>query len=156
MLSLYETNLDFFNQTRKHPCLMKNAYVREASTSHTPCLRMGIEDITLFSCSSLKSSVLSSLPILGTIRGFARLYSTWSVKDRSNDQLKDQVTHTLLGIFEVLGLGAALLVVKIAITALIYISFVLFMLFGMFYEIASTQFQKLPCFAKQSSETNKI
>ncbi|MEF9497073.1 hypothetical protein [Chlamydia sp. 04-14] len=156
MLLMHETSLDFLNQTRNHPQFVKNAYVRNAPIGFAPRLRMGVEDITLFSSSALTSSLLSSLPILGTIRGLARLYSVWSVKDRRNDHFKDQVTHTLLGIFEVLGLGAALLVVKIAITALIYLSFFIFMLFGMLYGLVSTKVEQLPCFAKQNSETTKI
>ncbi|SYX09050.1 hypothetical protein C834K_0596 [Chlamydia poikilotherma] len=59
--------------------------------------------MTLFSCSALKSSLLSLLPILGSIRTLARLYSIYSVKDRSKDITSTLTVHTLVGIFETLG-----------------------------------------------------
>ncbi|AAP05321.1 hypothetical protein [Chlamydia caviae] len=148
MLLTYETGLDFLHQTRKYPCFVRSAFAREAQMGQEPYLRLGIVDLTLISSNDLKLSLLNSIPILGTIRGLARLYSVWSVKDRSKDRVKDLVTHTFLGIFETLGLGVGLLVMKIVITALIRIAFLILVLFAALYQFTRTKVQQLSCFSE--------
>ncbi|SYX09052.1 hypothetical protein C834K_0598 [Chlamydia poikilotherma] len=116
MLTRYETSSDFVLGTENHPEWIKSAYARynRGIRSSSPLL-----DLFLDGKKSLISSALSSLPVLGSIRGLARLYSIYSVKDRSEDSKKNTVFHTIASILEILGLGIFMLIAKILILSLI-------------------------------------
>ncbi|WP_375793472.1 hypothetical protein O1W69_05080 [Chlamydia sp. 12-01] len=110
----YPTNADFlWDASNNHPNLFKTAYVRDRQgiNCHLSCWFISDDK-------DLKSTLLSAVPILGTIRGMARLYSIYAVKDRSNDRIIDIVIHTITGILETLGLGILLLAVKMIILAM--------------------------------------
>ncbi|WP_375793471.1 hypothetical protein O1W69_05075 [Chlamydia sp. 12-01] len=113
MFTTYLTNFDFKENTANHPNLLKTAYVRSSMTinSHTECLFIDSKD-------NLISTLLNVVPILGTIRGMARLYSIYAVKDRSEDKTSDIIVHTITGILEILGLGILLFIAKIIILAM--------------------------------------
>ncbi|WP_375793473.1 hypothetical protein O1W69_05085 [Chlamydia sp. 12-01] len=112
----YPTNTDFLKGTANHPNLFKTAYARNGDgvAYHAYCWRFP-------GSGEIKSTILASLPILGTILGIAHLHSIYAVKDRSNDRTRDIVAHTIAGILETLGLGILLLVVKIIITTTLWI-----------------------------------
>ncbi|SYX09051.1 hypothetical protein C834K_0597 [Chlamydia poikilotherma] len=103
-INSYENPNTFLERTSNHPSFIKSAYARYDRGIRSPLK----ED--------LKSLLLGALPISGSIRGLARLYSIYSVKDRSKDSKKDVITHTVIGILEFLGFGALLLVLSIVLT----------------------------------------
>ncbi|MEF9497072.1 hypothetical protein [Chlamydia sp. 04-14] len=99
-MKMYNTHAEFANQTGNHPYLIRTAYSR----THSEIVQE--KEVWM-------NMILSSVPILGTIRGLARLYSIWSVKDKSEDTTSALIIHTLVGIFETLGLGVVLIIVPI-------------------------------------------
>ncbi|MEF9520063.1 hypothetical protein SBV45_03860 [Chlamydia crocodili] len=100
-MKMYNTNAEFTEKTKNHPYLIRTAYSRTNEI-------IGAKE-------AWTHMVLSSLPILGTIRGLARLYSIYSVKDRSEDTTSALIVHTLVGIFETLGLGIVLMIIPISL-----------------------------------------
>ncbi|MEF9520066.1 hypothetical protein SBV45_03845 [Chlamydia crocodili] len=118
MFTSYDTSFNFMEGTARHPSFIKSAYARNSTgvNSHIECL-------LLDSNKNLLSTILSAVPILGTIRGLARLYSVWSVKDRSEDSKTNIIIHTVTGILETLGLGIFILIAKILILALTILVF---------------------------------
>ncbi|WP_375793469.1 hypothetical protein O1W69_05065 [Chlamydia sp. 12-01] len=120
--SRYSSHLAFKEKTAHHPEWIKSGYATnlESTESHELCW-------IIVSYQSLKASLLSSIPILGSIRGLARLYSVWSVKG-TIEQINNTIIHTITGVLEFLGLGAILLVVKIVITVFYILILLLFFL----------------------------
>ncbi|MEF9497070.1 hypothetical protein [Chlamydia sp. 04-14] len=101
-INSYETPSDFLEGTSNHPECIKSAYIRKRPNGN------------ISNQQDMKASFLGALPILGTLRGLARLYSVWSVKDRSGDAQKDVIAHTIVGVLEVLGFGPIFLALNIA------------------------------------------
>ncbi|WP_041467955.1 hypothetical protein [Chlamydia felis] len=115
----YKTPEDFVNAVSHHNCLISSAYSRVY-----PDGRLTEEE-------NIIPQILSSIPILGTIRGLARLYSIWSVQDRSKDSKARLIKHTTVGVLETLGLGVvylALCIVLAALAILVGMFIVLFLL----------------------------
>ncbi|MEF9497069.1 hypothetical protein [Chlamydia sp. 04-14] len=114
----YATSFDFIEGTINHPSLIKSAYVRNNTgiDSHLDCWLIDGKE-------NLENTILSALPILGTIRGLARLYSIYSVKDRSEDTKANTIIHTITGVLEALGLGIFILIAKILILLSVMVIF---------------------------------
>ncbi|WP_348662620.1 hypothetical protein [Chlamydia vaughanii] len=112
-LKTHDNGMDFYADTAHHHKLLKDAYVRGIGSLEDPIKRITVNG------ESLKSNLLSSLPILGTIRGLACLYSIWGVKDRSRDTHASLAIHTTVGTIEALGLGVILIPIKIIITVIL-------------------------------------
>ncbi|AFS21836.1 hypothetical protein [Chlamydia psittaci] len=126
MFVTYPTHASFIEGTRNHPHLLKSAYVRtqtpsSAQISEPTGVSSHLECWVLIDKENLKSTILNSIPILGTIRGLARLYSIYSVKDRSCDATANTVMHTTTGILETLGLGIFIILAKIVAFILLQI-----------------------------------
>ncbi|BAE81194.1 hypothetical protein [Chlamydia felis Fe/C-56] len=113
----YKTPKDFVNAARYHNGLILSAYSRVLPDGH------------ITGEGSLTSKILSSIPILGTIRGLARLYSIWSVKDRSRDPTTKLIKHTIIGVLETLGLGVVYIALDIVITVLAILACMFLMLY---------------------------
>ncbi|MEF9520065.1 hypothetical protein SBV45_03850 [Chlamydia crocodili] len=119
-INSYEKPADFLEGTSNHHPLIKSAYVRKSMDG-------GISNEQ-----DLRSLFLGALPILGSIRGLARLYSVWSVKDRSGDAQKDVTAHTIVGILEVLGFGPIFLALNIALAVIGIFSIIAIGVIGLF------------------------
>ncbi|QXE27033.1 hypothetical protein [Chlamydia buteonis] len=118
LINSYATPADFIAKTRNSPTLIKSAFARQG-------LKGRITKIIDFTSvkAGLNSLLISSIPVLGTIRGFARIYSIYSVKDRSQDSTLGLIRQTILGTIEIAGFAPALLVLLIAtLAALIILS----------------------------------
>ncbi|WP_375793470.1 hypothetical protein O1W69_05070 [Chlamydia sp. 12-01] len=137
-INSYQKPTDFLAGTINHPNLIKSAYVRDNVTAQ------------IISEKDLKSLLLSTIPILGTIRGIARLYSIWSVKDRSQDSTKDLIVHTSIGILEILGLGLFRLVLDISLAVLGILIFIAIGITALVFHIVkkSISFLTKPCHSK--------
>ncbi|WP_348662627.1 hypothetical protein [Chlamydia vaughanii] len=120
LFTTYQNSRDFVNQARNHPKILVLNYSRCPKG-----LENYIYSVTLYDCDAVKSALLTCIPVLGTILGLARLYSVWSVKDRSQDSCKELTIYTLIGIMETLGLGLLLLPIRI-IASIIYLAIAFF------------------------------
>ncbi|BAE81195.1 hypothetical protein [Chlamydia felis Fe/C-56] len=106
----YETPEKFIDAIHNRNGLISGAYSRVYPDGH---IATGVR---------IRSQLLSSIPILGTIRGLARLYSIWSVKDRSDDSTLKLIKHTIIGVLETLGLGIIHFALCIVLTVLAILS----------------------------------
>ncbi|WP_348662629.1 hypothetical protein [Chlamydia vaughanii] len=122
-LCSFPDSFAFIRGIQTHPSVIKSAYVRGLYK-----LNSFGGHFLMLDCNSLKSGLLSCVPILGTIRGIATLYSIWAVKDKSKDSCFNLFAHTVLGVLETLGLGIATFLVRITTTALIILGFVIALL----------------------------
>ncbi|WP_348662623.1 hypothetical protein [Chlamydia vaughanii] len=123
---LYANSSDFVDSRNQTPKLISSAFVRTPyglkSVKKSLTIVLDTEgqykcpDLFSLRSGSLLSAVLNAVPILGNIRGLARLYSVWAVKDRSKEAKVSQTIHTVLGILETLGLGILVLIFRITTT----------------------------------------
>ncbi|AUS60027.1 hypothetical protein [Chlamydia abortus] len=112
LIKRYDTPADFAEQTAGAPYLIKSAFSRQGWNGNI------IKTQDKESIKEVMFSVLvSSIPILGTIRGLARMYSLWSVKDRSLDTTRNLTQHSIIAAFEILGLAPLLLALQISLIA---------------------------------------
>ncbi|MEF9497071.1 hypothetical protein [Chlamydia sp. 04-14] len=134
-ISKYATHLEFKEKTAHHPNWIKSGYIRdlESTESHRNCW-------IIIDYENLKASLLSSIPILGTIRGLARLFHVWSIKG-SVEQINNTIIHTITGILETLGLGVVLLVFRITLTAIFIPIIILFCLCAILIACFKNQFE---------------
>ncbi|AFS20703.1 MULTISPECIES: hypothetical protein [Chlamydia] len=126
LIKSYNTPADFIEQTTSAPYLIKSAFARKGSNGEIIQIhdRESINEVML-------SVLISSIPILGTIRGLARMYSLWSVKNRSLDTARDLGQHSTIAIFEILGLAPLLLALQIssmAVTSILVLTILLVVL----------------------------
>ncbi|QEM73914.1 hypothetical protein DZK34_02955 [Chlamydia abortus] len=109
LIKRYDTPADFIEQTAGAPYLIKSAFARQGWNGNI------IQTQDKESIKEVMFSVLvSSIPILGTIRGLARMYSLWSVKDRSLDTNRHLAQYSIIAAFEILGLAPLLLALQIS------------------------------------------
>ncbi|ADZ18797.1 hypothetical protein [Chlamydia psittaci] len=109
LIKSYDTPADFIQQTANAPYLIKSAFARKGLDGQIMYSHdmQSVKEVML-------SLLVSSVPILGTIRGLARMYSLWSVKDRSQDSVRSLSQHSTIAIFEILGLAPLLLALQIS------------------------------------------
>ncbi|AFS24957.1 membrane protein [Chlamydia psittaci] len=116
LIKSYDKPADFIEQTAGTPYLIKSAFARKG---------LGGQIIQTHDMQSIKevmlSVLISSIPVLGTIRGLARMYSLWSVKDRSLDTVQSLSQHSTIAIFEILGLAPLLLALQVSSMAAVAI-----------------------------------
>ncbi|WP_348662625.1 hypothetical protein [Chlamydia vaughanii] len=126
-LKIYDSSFDFVVGTSRHSIILQSAYVRKASGLKSLAKRLTVQRSLKnpLSSGSLRVAVLNSIPILGTIRGLACLYSIWGVKDNDESSKCSLAIHTSFAILETLGLGIVVLLIRIVITALIRLAYVL-------------------------------
>ncbi|WP_375793477.1 hypothetical protein O1W69_05105 [Chlamydia sp. 12-01] len=113
-INTYNNNDEFHNATQNYPKIFKLGFVRDDSSliswKYECCFSPDPEDF--FDLDGFGTQMLRALPIIGTIMGMGRIYSAWSTNARS-DRLKDKITHTLVGLIEICGLGIVTLIMKI-------------------------------------------
>ncbi|WP_201456957.1 hypothetical protein [Chlamydia sp. 17-3921] len=112
-LYVYKNSKDFFNKTASWPQCVKDGFVRR-KTGLNP-----------FYNSSWKKVAKASLPILGSIMGFARIYSVLSTKRSIYESHYLRIGHTLIGFIELLGLGSIFfaIIIVFIIFQILYIIF---------------------------------
>ncbi|AAD18376.1 hypothetical protein CpB0228 [Chlamydia pneumoniae TW-183] len=108
LIGRYSSDDQFTEATKNTPTIIKLGFVRD----NLEGLTNPISEIVSETSSSIKDSVLRSLPILGSILGCARLYSTLSTNDPL-DETQEKIWHTIFGALETLGLGILILLFKI-------------------------------------------
>lgn len=125
LIKTYRTNHDFIIGTATHSPWIRSAYQRGNFLANF------MDRLVIIDFDSLKTSLLNSVPVLGTLRGLASIYSTWAVKEREYESVLQLTMHTLIGIVEALGLGLLLTLCKIIITALCIITLYSLSLLGL-------------------------
>ncbi|WP_201456956.1 hypothetical protein [Chlamydia sp. 17-3921] len=102
---VYPDSYIFISETASWPKFIRRGFVRQPCGLKTFIIRKNW-------CRAIKAS----LPILGSIMGFARIYSVLSTEESIYESLYLRIGHTLAGFIELLGLGIILFIIKIIMT----------------------------------------
>ncbi|CAG9046581.1 hypothetical protein NVRI1_00944 [Chlamydia abortus] len=105
---LYKNNRDFVVHASRFPKIIQSGCIR----NHQGIMH---NDWLLNNKKSILETLARTIPLLGNILGFSKLFSIFAAPIKKDSKV-DIAVHTFAGILEMLGLGLIILALKIIFT----------------------------------------